>query len=229
MSPTNAPILQAKEIRRSFFVGGSEIEVLRGVDLKIREGQSLAILGQSGAGKSTLLNILGGLDKPTNGTVSFQGQDLTDYSGENLALFRNKNLGFVFQFHHLLPEFSALENVMMPGLIREIPRHEMMERSAELLEDVGLGGRMTHMVGKLSGGERQRVAVARALGLSPDLVLADEPTGNLDSKTGNDVLDLLCELQQEADLTMIIATHDDTVAARAHVTFRLEDGLIAEQ
>ena len=228
MSPTNAPILQAKEIRRSFFVGGSEIEVLRGVDLKIREGQSLAILGQSGAGKSTLLNILGGLDKPTNGTVSFQGQDLTDYSGENLALFRNKNLGFVFQFHHLLPEFSALENVMMPGVIREIPRHEMMERSAELLEDVGLGGRMTHMVGKLSGGERQRVAVARALVLSPDLVLADEPTGNLDSETGAQIADLLLDLNLRMGGALVVATHNRGFADRLESSFTLADGRIVE-
>ena len=228
MSPANAPILQAKEIRRSFFVGGSEIEVLRGVDLKIKEGQSLAILGQSGAGKSTLLNILGGLDKPTNGTVSFQGQDLTDYSGENLALFRNKNLGFVFQFHHLLPEFSALENVMMPGLIGEIPRHEMMERSAELLEDVGLGGRMTHMVGKLSGGERQRVAVARALVLSPDLVLADEPTGNLDSETGAQVADLLLDLNLRMGGALVVATHNRGFADRLESSFTLADGRIVE-
>jgi lipoprotein-releasing system ATP-binding protein len=187
------PLLRADGVRRSFRTGDGTIEVLKGVDLTVDTGQRLAIAGASGVGKSTLLHILGTLDRPTGGQVRFRGEDLSVRDRRELARFRNRSLGFIFQFHHLLPEFNALENVMMPGLIGGRDTTEMRERAVRLLEEVGLEHRVTHPVGKLSGGERQRVAVARALVLEPALVLADEPTGNLDPKTGDQVLDLLLD------------------------------------
>ena len=173
-----------------------------------------------------MLNILGGLDRPTNGTVSFRGQGLTDYSDRSLAVFRNQNLGFVFQFHQLLPEFSALENVMMPGLIGQISRDEMTERASDLLDDVGMGTRLTHRVGRLSGGERQRVAVARAMVLDPDLVLADEPTGNLDPETGSRIADLLLDLNSRKGGALVVATHNRSFAERLGSRATLVDGRI---
>lgn len=185
------PLVEVKGLWKRFQSGERTIEVLRGVDLEIQPGESLAIVGQSGIGKSTLLHVLGGLDAPSAGSVLFRGEDLFAKDGDERAAFRNASLGFVFQFHHLLPEFSALENVMMPGLLRGLGFDVMRASAAEMLREVELGERLDHRVGKLSGGERQRVALARALVLQPTLVLADEPTGNLDSAVGREIVALL--------------------------------------
>ena len=207
-------------------LGRRLIEVLHGVSLEIGEGEFLSLQGASGTGKSTLLHLLGGLDDPTSGEVFASGQSLSAMSSTRLAKWRNGEVGFVFQSYHLLPEFDALENVLLPARMAHANRAESQNRAESLLERVGLAKRMHHLPAELSGGEQQRVALARALINQPQLLLADEPTGNLDSKTGGEVLDLLCELQSEANLTMIIATHDDKVANRAHQTVQLVDGLI---
>ena len=222
-------ILSARGLHKSYDLGRRKVEVLHGVSLEIGSGDFLSLQGASGAGKSTLLHLLGGLDEPTAGEVFTDDQSLFDMGAGRLAKWRNREVGFVFQSYHLLPEFDALENVTLPARMAYTGSGVAEQRGRELLERVGLAKRIHHLPTELSGGEQQRVALARALINQPRILFADEPTGNLDSKTGSDVLDLLCELQQEAELTMIIATHDDTVAARAHVTFRLEDGLIAEQ
>ena len=222
-------ILSARELHKSYDLGRRKVEVLHGVSLEIGSGDFLSLQGASGAGKSTLLHLLGGLDEPTAGEVFADDQSLFGMGAVRLAKWRNREVGFVFQSYHLLPEFDALENVTLPARMAHTGSGVAEQRGRELLERVGLAKRIHHLPTELSGGEQQRVALARALINRPRVLFADEPTGNLDSKTGGDVLDLLCELQQEAELTMIIATHDDTVAARAHVTFRLADGLIAEQ
>ena len=221
------PILRAKDLHKSYDLGRRLIEVLHGVSLEIGEGEFLSLQGASGTGKSTLLHLLGGLDDPTSGEVFASGQSLSTMSSARLAKWRNDEVGFVFQSYHLLPEFDALENVLLPARMAHANRAESMNRAESLLERVGLAKRMSHLPAELSGGEQQRVALARALINRPQLLLADEPTGNLDSKTGGEVLDLLCELQSEANLTMIIATHDDKVAKRARRTVQLVDGLIA--
>ena len=222
-------ILSARGLHKSYDLGRRNVEVLHGVSLEIGSGDFLSLQGASGAGKSTLLHLLGGLDEPTAGEVFADDQSLFGMGAVRLAKWRNREVGFVFQSYHLLPEFDALENVTLPARMAHTGSGVAEQRGRELLERVGLAKRIHHLPTELSGGEQQRVALARALINRPRVLFADEPTGNLDSKTGGDVLDLLCELQQEAELTMIIATHDDTVAARAHVTFRLADGLIAEQ
>ena len=221
------PILRAQDLHKSYDLGRRLIEVLHGVSLEIGEGEFLSLQGASGTGKSTLLHLLGGLDDPTSGEVFASGQSLSAMSSARLAKWRNDEVGFVFQSYHLLPEFDALENVLLPARMAHANRAESQNRAESLLERVGLAKRMHHLPAELSGGEQQRVALARALINQPQLLLADEPTGNLDSKTGGEVLDLLCELQSEANLTMIIATHDDKVANRAHQTVQLVDGLIA--
>ena len=221
------PILKANDLHKSYDLGRRLIEVLHGVSLEIGEGEFLSLQGASGTGKSTLLHLLGGLDDPTSGEVFASGQSLSAMSSTRLAKWRNGEVGFVFQSYHLLPEFDALENVLLPARMAHANRAESQNRAESLLERVGLAKRMHHLPAELSGGEQQRVALARALINQPQLLLADEPTGNLDSKTGGEVLDLLCELQSEANLTMIIATHDDKVANRAHQTVQLVDGLIA--
>ena len=221
------PILRAHDLHKSYDLGRRLIEVLHGVSLEIGEGEFLSLQGASGTGKSTLLHLLGGLDDPTSGEVFASGQSLSAMSSTRLAKWRNGEVGFVFQSYHLLPEFDALENVLLPARMAHANRAESQNRAESLLERVGLAKRMHHLPAELSGGEQQRVALARALINQPQLLLADEPTGNLDSKTGGEVLDLLCELQSEANLTMIIATHDDKVANRAHQTVQLVDGLIA--
>ena len=221
------PILRAQDLHKSYDLGRRLIEVLHGVSLEIGEGEFLSLQGASGTGKSTLLHLLGGLDDPTSGEVFASGQSLSAMSSTRLAKWRNGEVGFVFQSYHLLPEFDALENVLLPARMAHANRAESQNRAESLLERVGLAKRMHHLPAELSGGEQQRVALARALINQPQLLLADEPTGNLDSKTGGEVLDLLCELQSEANLTMIIATHDDKVANRAHQTVQLVDGLIA--
>ncbi len=222
------PILKANDLHKSYDLGRRLIEVLHGVSLEISEGEFLSLQGASGTGKSTLLHLLGGLDDPTSGEVFASGQSLSAMSSARLAKWRNDEVGFVFQSYHLLPEFDALENVLLPACMAHANRAESQKRAESLLERVGLAKRMSHLPAELSGGEQQRVALARALINRPQLLLADEPTGNLDSKTGGEVLDLLCELQSEANLTMIIATHDDKVAKRARRTVQLVDGLIAK-
>jgi len=221
------PILRTNDLHKSYDLGRRLIEVLHGVNLEIGEGEFISLQGASGTGKSTLLHLLGGLDDPTSGEVFASGQSLSAMSSTRLANWRNGEVGFVFQSYHLLPEFDALENVLLPARMAQANRAESQNRAESLLERVGLAKRMHHLPAELSGGEQQRVALARALINQPQLLLADEPTGNLDSKTGGEVLDLLCELQSEANLTMIIATHDDKVANRAHKTVQLVDGLIA--
>ncbi len=224
----SSELLRVSGLHKSFQTGEGSIEVLKGIDLVIRDGERLAILGVSGVGKSTLLHILGTLDHPTQGRVEFRGEDLFAQDRAALARFRGRSLGFIFQFHHLLPEFNALENVMMPGLIGGQSRAKMRERAARLLEEVGLEHRIRHPVGKLSGGERQRVAVARALVLEPTLVLADEPTGNLDPKTGDQVLELLLEINRLHGTALVVVTHSPALAVRLGRRMELRDGYLEE-
>ena len=220
------PILKAQDLKKSYDLGRRAVKVLHGVSLEVGQGEFLSLQGASGTGKSTLLHLLGGLDNPTSGQVSSNGQLLSTMSSRRLAKWRNTKVGFVFQGYHLLPEFDALENVLIPSRIAHVKYLKSLERAQLLLKRVGLGNRMHHLPAELSGGEQQRVALARSLINNPKILLADEPTGNLDSKTGNDVLDLLCDLQAESGLTMIIATHDSKVANRANNTIKLVDGLI---
>ena len=206
-----------------------KIEVLKGITFTVKAGERVAIVGKSGAGKSTLLHLLGALDVPTHGEIRFGGVNVARSGGGELARFRNLNLGFIFQFHHLLPEFTALENVMMPAIIGRRSRREAMEQARAVLEEVGLEYRMEHRPGELSGGERQRVAVARAIVLQPSIVLADEPTGNLDAKTGGAIHDLLVKLNEERGMSLITVTHNPDLARRMHRQIRLVDGLAAEE
>ncbi len=221
------PLIRIRELRKSFRTGGDTIEVLRGIDVTIESGDCVAIVGNSGVGKSTLLHILGTLDHPTSGTVEFRGEDVFAKSRDELARFRGDCLGFIFQFHHLLPEFNAVENVMMPGLIADEEPESLRARAVALLEEVGLGHRAEHPVGKLSGGERQRVAVARAVVREPALILADEPTGNLDPKAGNQVLDLLLELTRTHRSGLVVVTHSPEIASRLDRSLLLTDGCVA--
>lgn len=207
--------------------GPETLHVLNGVDIDIRKGEMLAIVGASGVGKSTFLHIAGGLERPTSGRVLYGSVDVFGLNNDRIAQFRNEHVGFVFQFHHLLPEFSALENVMMPALIRKTGREEASQIAAKLLQEVGLGARLHHRPGELSGGEQQRVAVARALVLNPDVVLADEPTGNLDTHTGEAVHELLKSLNKQKGTTFIIVTHNDKLAIRADRVFRMAEGKLA--
>lgn len=218
------PLLRVEGLAKTFTTGDRRIDVLRGVDLEVQEGESLAILGQSGVGKSTLLHLLGALDRPSQGRIFFRGRDLSEESPEALVHFRNRRLGFVFQFHHLLPEFNAVENVMMPGLLGGRDFEEMRAKATALLTEVGLSERLDHPVGKLSGGERQRVALARALVLEPDLVLADEPTGNLDPETGGRVADLLLEMNRARGTALLVVTHDESFSQRLGRRLTLVEG-----
>lgn len=219
-------LLCVEGVRKSFQTGEGEIEVLRQIDFVLREGERVAIVGQSGVGKSTLLHILGTLDRPTAGRVCFRGEDVFRKSGPELARFRNESLGFVFQFHHLLPEFDAIENVMMPGLLRGLSFAQMRPRALGILEEVGLAHRLRHRVGKLSGGERQRVAVARALVLDPPLVLADEPTGNLDPQTGERITELLLTMNRTRGTALVVVTHNPALATRLGRTVTLANGTL---
>jgi len=221
------PHIVADKVTRAFSDGTKHLTVLRDVHLEIAAGESVAIVGPSGAGKSTLLHILGGLDTPTSGTVRFDGTDIFALSERDRAAFRNREIGFVFQFHHLLPEFTALENVMMPGRIRGLAPAECEDDARRLLEQVGLGARLDHRPGELSGGEQQRVAVARALAPKPRCVLADEPTGNLDTKTGAEVHDLLVGLNEELGITLIIVTHNQSLATQVGRRVTLVDGQVS--
>ena len=225
----SSALLRVEGLCKSFPTGGGSIDVLRGIDLSIHPGERLAILGSSGVGKSTLLHLLGTLVRPTAGRVLYREKlDLFALGANELAKFRNRTLGFVFQFHHLLPEFSAVENVMMPGLIGGRGFAEMRRRAERLLGEVGLEHRLTHSVGKLSGGERQRVAVARALVLEPELLIADEPTGNLDPKTAEQVFELMLELNRSRDTALVIATHSPELARRLNRRVVIADGTLEE-
>jgi lipoprotein-releasing system ATP-binding protein len=217
-------LLEVRDLHKSFGSGATSVEVLKGVSLQISEGETIALVGASGAGKSTLLHVMGTLDRPSSGSLLFRGEDVTRLGDAQLALFRNRSIGFVFQFHHLLPEFTAVENAMMPGLICGIPRKEAERTARELLVEVGLSHRLTHKPGELSGGEQQRVAIARALLMSPALLLADEPTGNLDMRTSEEVHELLMRLHSERGITLVIVTHNEKLAARLGRTVGLVDG-----
>lgn len=217
-------LLEVRGLRKSYRSGSNRVEVLNGIDLDLEAGTTTALVGASGAGKSTLLHLLGALDRPSDGTVLFRGEDIFRKNDRELALFRNRSIGFVFQFHHLLPEFTALENVMMPALIAREPRQNAAAAAEELLSDVGLGHRLNHRPGELSGGEQQRVAIARALVLAPELLLADEPTGNLDMKSSEGVHALLSDLQRRRGLSLVVVTHNERLAAAMERTVRLTDG-----
>ena len=219
-------MLELHQVYKSFEHNALSIEVLRGIDLVVKQGESLAITGASGAGKSTLLNIMGTLEPPTQGVVRIEEHAIRDMGEEDLCRLRNRDMGFVFQFHHLLPEFDALENTMMPALIARLDKKEASDRAAEILTKVGLSRRRTHRVGELSGGEQQRVAIARALVMRPKLLLADEPTGNLDTTTGEGIVDLLVSLNRTEALTMVIVTHNQRLARRMSRQLELVDGRI---
>jgi lipoprotein-releasing system ATP-binding protein len=221
-------MIHAVDVYKSFPMGGEALTVLKGIHLKIARGEMLAVVGASGAGKSTLLHILGTLDRPTSGTVFFDGQDLFQLADQKQAEFRNRKIGFVFQFHHLLPEFTALENVSLPAYIQSRPASEVAQEATALLKDVGLGHRMRHKPGELSGGEQQRVAVARALMQRPDVVLADEPTGNLDTHTGDDLFGLMRRLNRDRGITFVIVTHNEKLSAQADRIIHMEDGRIIQ-
>lgn len=221
-------ILQCHDLHMTFDEGGLRVDVLRGIDLQVQDGEQLAIVGASGSGKSTLLHILGGLAKPTKGTVELAGKQLSKLSDDGRGHQRNRVLGFVYQFHHLLPEFSAVENVAMPLLIRKMAAEEAMTQAKDVLSKVGLDQRLRHKPGELSGGERQRAAVARALVTKPLCVLADEPTGNLDRRTAATVYDLMLELNKELGTALVIVTHDHEIAQRMQRLLHIEDGKLAQ-
>jgi lipoprotein-releasing system ATP-binding protein len=227
-SSTTVPLVDIRGLYKSYGKASAPVDVLRGVDLAMERGSSMAVLGASGAGKSTLLNLMGALDRPTKGEIFYDGEPLFGLDDRGLARFRNRKIGFVFQFHHLLPEFTAIENVMLPALIGGEPAPRARERAAGLLNDVGLGSRLEHKPGELSGGEQQRVAIMRAVMQSPELILADEPTGNLDRKTGAEVFDLLLAMNREKGLTIVVVTHNEQLAARAARRVRIEDGTAQE-
>jgi lipoprotein-releasing system ATP-binding protein len=219
-------LLEICDLCKAYGTGSNRLEVLSGINLNLLAGTTTALVGASGAGKSTLMHLLGALDRPTSGTVIFRGEDIFKKTERQLAAFRNRSIGFVFQFHHLLPEFTALENVMMPALIARTPRPIAREAAETLLQDVGLGQRLSHRPGELSGGEQQRVAIARALALEPELLLADEPTGNLDMKTSDGIHAMLTELQVKKGLTLVIVTHNERLAAAMGTTIHLLDGRV---
>jgi lipoprotein-releasing system ATP-binding protein len=227
-APATELPLRCVGLVKDFTEGPAVVQVLRGIDLDVARAERIAIVGASGAGKTTLLQLLGGLDTPTRGEVRILGRDLAAMSQAERGQVRNRHLGFVYQFHHLLPEFTALENVAMPLLLRRLSIAEVQDRAARLLDRVGLADRLHHKPGELSGGERQRVAVARALVTDPAVVLADEPTGNLDHRTGDRVFDLMLELNAETGTSLIVVTHDMARARSMHRVLQLEDGCLRD-
>jgi lipoprotein-releasing system ATP-binding protein len=229
-------VIEAQGLQKSFMTEAGELHVLKGIDLSINPGEMVGIVGASGVGKSTLLHILGALDKPTSGQVFFDGRDIFSLNGNVLSSFRNRMIGFVFQFHHLLPEFTALENVMMPGLIgigshdqysQRLTYQEVRERAELILSEMGLSERQIHRPGELSGGEQQRVAVARALILEPKVILADEPTGNLDTTTGEELFGIFVRLNREKGITFVIVTHNESLSAQCHRILKMVDGRVS--
>lgn len=227
MTDFSGVLIKIAGVNKSFNSGPGQVDVLHDIDLTIGRGERVAIVGPSGAGKTTLMHILGGLDRPTTGTVHFAGEEIFSFKGQMLDEFRNRTIGFVFQFNQLLPEFTALENVLMPALIARLPKEEALARATTLLNEVGLGHRLRHKPGELSGGEQQRTAIARALIMNPPLLLADEPSGNLDSATSAEILALLDGLHRARNLTMVIVTHSEILANRLDRIVRVVDGRIA--
>lgn len=219
-------LYRAEKISKTFTNNGAVVNALQDIDLTVHSGETLAIIGVSGSGKSTLLHIMGALDRPSTGNLYLKNANLFDYNDDELSFKRNNDIGFVFQFHYLLPEFNALENVMMPCLVNGMKKKEAETRAGEILSRVGLGERLNHKPGELSGGEQQRVSVARAVVLKPEVILADEPTGNLDLKTGLSIIDLFLKLNQEDGITLIVVTHDKNIAAKLGRIITLSDGKI---
>lgn len=219
-------LYSAKQLSKVFSNNGLDVKALDYIDLSVQKGESLGVVGVSGSGKSTLLHILGALDRPSSGNVYLNNTDLFQYTDDELSEIRNTMIGFVFQFHYLLPEFSALENVMMPCLINRKTKQEAISEASEILQRVGLGKRLNHKPGELSGGEQQRVSVARAVVLKPDIILADEPTGNLDLKTGLSIIDLFLKLNDEDNITLVLVTHDHNIAGKMGRRITLSDGKI---
>ena len=224
----NSQTFKASGISKTFSQGSTRLEVLKGVDLEIEPGEMIAIVGTSGTGKTTLLQILGGLDRPTSGSIFSKGKNIFLKDDRELSAFRNQSIGFVFQFHHLLPEFSALENTMFPGMIAGMDKNETLTRATDLLDEVGLKDRAHHKIGELSGGEQQRVALARAMLMRPSLLLADEPTGNLDPVTGKKVFDLIREMNRDLGLATVIVTHNYDLAKQMDRCLTLKEGALQE-
>ncbi|MGD9160082.1 MAG: ABC transporter ATP-binding protein [Desulfobacteraceae bacterium] len=222
-------MLELTDIYKSYKHNGNTIDVLKGINITVDEGDSLAVIGASGVGKSTLLNIMGALEHPTIGNVKYQGKNIKEIDESGICSLRNKEIGFVFQFHHLLPEFNALENTIMPALISRIGMKEAKERAEKILKKVGLSGRLNHRTGELSGGEQQRVAIARALIMKPKLLLADEPTGNLDRTTGEEIMELLLRISREQRLSMVIATHNQRLTEKMSTVIEITDGRICQK
>ncbi|MBI5238147.1 MAG: ABC transporter ATP-binding protein [Deltaproteobacteria bacterium] len=221
-------LITLKGLYKSYGRAGTEVEVLNGIDLSLKKGETAAVVGASGVGKSTLLNIMGALDRPSKGTVLYNGRPITGLDDRKLASLRNKSIGFVFQFHHLLPEFTALENVMLPALIGGAGPREAKEKAEALLKEVGLGQRLGHKPGELSGGEQQRAAIVRAIIQSPEAVLADEPTGNLDTKTADEVFEVLLHLNRAGGAALVVVTHNERLASRMSRRLNMVDGRIYE-
>ncbi|MBD3224534.1 MAG: ATP-binding cassette domain-containing protein [Caldithrix sp.] len=223
------PIIEVKNVYKNYVNGPQKVEVIKGITLTVQDGEVIVIMGPSGVGKSTLLHMMGALDLPTSGDIFIAGHNILKYKNDALAKFRNQTIGFVFQFHHLLPEFTAYENVLIPSMMHLEATKETKEYTRFILEEVGLGHRLEHKPSELSGGEQQRVAVARALVNKPSVLLADEPTGNLDNHNSKMLYELLLKLNQKFDQTLVIVTHDEHMTSRAHRTIELDDGRIGNE